>query len=810
MRQGAETMSEDAQHAVVSFLADPKTHGGVPVERIDTHASRVFLAGDRAYKLKRAVRFPYLDYAAPDRRRAACLDELRLNRRTAPGLYLEVRSVVPRGPGLAFGPVDDPAALDWVVVMRRLDAEGLFDRMAERGRLDRGLMEALADAVAGFHAGAEIRRDGGGADAMAWVLDDNAQELAELAPWLGRERIGDFAARSRSALDRTRGLLDRRRDEGFVRYCHGDLHLRNVCLLDGRPTPFDCIEFNDAIAICDVLYDLAFLLMDLDLHGLRPCANAVLNRYLERTEEHAGLALLPLFLSARAGVRAKVAATAGDRGEAERHFRLARSYLDPEPPRLVAVGGLSGSGKTTVARALAPSLGRAPGAVVLRTDVIRKRLAGVAPGVRLPAEAYGAAASRRVYGELARLAGLVLSTGHSAVADAVFAHPEERSAIEAAGRDAQAPFMGVWLEAPVERLVQRVESRTGDASDATSDVVRRQAGYDLGTIAWKRLDAERPVGHLAEEVKALLPDGLGAARCPATPMQRSGKMLRKILLPLSGSPHDAASLRAAFDLARSFEAHVEGLFVRIDPRDAVPLLGEGMSGTAVNDIVRTAEAESMRASRTAGAAFEAARAAAGVPGVERPSGPGSASARWTEHVGRSDELVAREARLADLTVFAQPAVAADIDSTLVLETVLLASGRPLLLVPDVPPAVIGATVAVAWNGSAEASAAVFAAMPFLARASAVHVLTAGTRGVGASAGDGLVEYLGCHGIAARAKQLRPDAEPVGASLVAAAAGLGADLLVMGGYGHSRVREMILGGVTRYVIGHAGIPVLMAH
>ncbi|HEV7369112.1 universal stress protein [Arenibaculum sp.] len=287
-------------------------------------------------------------------------------------------------------------------------------------------------------------------------------------------------------------------------------------------------------------------------------------------------------------------------------------------------------------------------------------------------------------------------------------------------------------------------------------------------------------------------------------------MLRKILLPLSGSPREAAALRAAFALVRTFGAHLEGLFARVDPRDAVPLLGEGMSGTIVDDIMGTVEAESMQAARAARAAFEAARAAAGVPGVGRPTGAGGASARWTELVGRPDELAAREARLADLTVFAQPAVAADADSTVVLETALLGSGRPLLLVPDEPPDVIGSTVAIAWNGSAEAAAAVFSAMPLLARAAVVHVLTAQTRETAADAGDGLVEYLACHGIAGRTTHLRPEAGRVGASLVGAAVELGADLLVMGGYGHSRMREMILGGVTRHVIGHAGIPVLMAH
>lgn len=511
-----ELSAPDAQAGVVAFLANPETHGGRAVDRIDTHASRVFMVGERVYKLKRALRLPYMDYSTVERRRVACEAELRLNRRTAPDLYLGVAPVV-RGSdgrsdgGLSIGGAGEP--VDWVVVMRRVGQDTMFDRLAERGALDRAMMEDLAEAVAAFHASAEVFESRGGADAMAWVVEDNAAELGTLAPWLGTERLARFADLSSRALDEGRPLLDRRRGEGKVRFCHGDLHLRNVCLFEGRPTPFDCIEFNDDIAIIDVLYDLAFLLMDLERRGLRPLGNAVLNRYLERSGEHAGLALMPLFLSARAAVRAKVSATVaagegegagGLRAEASGYFDLALALLAAPGPRLVVVGGLSGTGKTTLARRIAPRIGPAPGAVVVRTDAVRKRLAGIPETERLPAGAYGPQASQAVYDEVFRLARETVSAGHAVIADGVFARPGERAAIEDVARSCGVPFHPVWLDAPVDRLVERVSARRGDASDATPDVVRAQARYDLGTLAWPRVDAGIAAADLENAVLPLV------------------------------------------------------------------------------------------------------------------------------------------------------------------------------------------------------------------------------------------------------------------------------------------------------------------
>jgi uncharacterized protein len=306
---GVLMITED-QTAVIEFLASPATHGGGQVERIDTHSAIVFLAGARGYKLKRAVLFDYLDFSTLERRRALCEAEVRLNRRTAPGLYLGVLPVTREADGsLALSGAGPP--VDWVVEMNRFDQEALFDRLAAAGHLDVGLMRPLATAIAEFHAAAERRTDHGGKAGMAWVIDGNAAGFAEYgAACLDPAAASRLTSDASTELARRGTLLDRRRDAGFVRQCHGDLHLRNIVLLDGRPTLFDGVEFNDEISCTDVLYDLAFLLMDLWRRQLPRHANAVCNQYLAETGDVEGMRLLPLFLSCRAAVRAKTSATA--------------------------------------------------------------------------------------------------------------------------------------------------------------------------------------------------------------------------------------------------------------------------------------------------------------------------------------------------------------------------------------------------------------------------------------------------------------------------------------------------------------------
>ena len=489
------------QDDIIAFLSDPSNlDGATDVERIDTHCSIVFLAGPRAYKLKRAIRLPYLDYSTPEKRRRMCESELTLNRRTAPEIYERVAAVTREADGnLALGGRGAP--LDWVVVMKRFPEDGVLDHMADEGRLDISVMERLADEIARFHAGIEIHREAGGAGPLREVFDTNLEAFRAYGPEiLDMGKVGQLDADLRASLARNEALLERRRTQGKVRQCHGDLHLRNIVMLDGRPTPFDGIEFDDAIARIDVLYDLAFLIMDLEKRALRPQANSVFNRYLADTGEWEGLPLMPMFLANRAAIRSHVAGAArtqskGEKAEqqaqeAREYLELALSLLSPPPPRLIAVGGLSGTGKSTLARVLAPAYGAAPGAVVLRSDLIRKEMAGVDPATRLPAESYTREASASVYTRLCERAADALAAGHAVVADAVFADPAERAAIEAVARKAGVAFNGLWLNGSQAVLEARIAARRGDASDATVDVLRRQTGFDLGAMNWTRVNAD--------------------------------------------------------------------------------------------------------------------------------------------------------------------------------------------------------------------------------------------------------------------------------------------------------------------------------
>ena len=492
------------------------------VERLETHASIIFLAGPSAYKLKRAVRFPYLDYSSAERRRQFCEAEVAVNRRTAPDLYRGVIAVVrDAAGGLALG--GEGAPLDWLVEMQRFEEHALFSRLAAAGRLDRFAMQNLADVVARFHQDTERRPSAGGAAGLGLVLDSNRLCFAESDPrLLDHTRTEHLVSRARRAFEEIAPLLDRRRDEGWVRHCHGDLHLRNIVVRDGRAVLFDAIEFDPTFADIDVLYDLAFLVMDLEFRGLRGLASILLNRYLDNTGDAGGLPALPLFLSTRAAIRAHVdafsAASQSDpgvaaelAGAARRYLDLALAYLVPERPRLIAIGGLSGSGKSKLARELAPLLGPAPGARVTRTDATRKRLAGVALGTRLGARDYSREMSRRTYEAVYDEARSALAAGRSVIADAVFAHPEEREAIAQVATAAGTPFQGLWLDAAPRVLERRVTGRRDNVSDATAEVVRLQLEYDLGAIDWIRLDSSSEGDETLHAACALL----GVAAVPA-------------------------------------------------------------------------------------------------------------------------------------------------------------------------------------------------------------------------------------------------------------------------------------------------------
>lgn len=490
----------DIQADAIAFLSRPGTYGAgvAEVRRIETHISVVFLAGPRAFKLKKAVRYPYLDFSTLERRRAACEAEIAVNRRAAPMIYRRVVRLA-RGPGGRLSLDGEGEPVEWLVEMARFDESGLFDRLARNGALDRHRIEELAETVAGFHQGAEPRRDADSATGLAMTIAGNAVSMAGPAGnAFAAEAIARLKEMSDARLAALRPLLDWRRERGLVRRCHGDLHLGNICLIDGRPILFDAIEFNEAFSVIDVLYDAAFLVMDLDHLGQRCLASQFLNLYLDATGDDEGLAALPLFLSLRAAIRAHVGATAARvfkdlaeahtrRAEARRYLEEAFAYLEPGGARLIAVGGLSGSGKSRLARELAPWIGAAPGARVVRSDVVRKQLAGGGLHDRLGLVGYTAEMTARTYAELHKRVEAALRVGRPVVADAVFADPSERDGIARLAAACGVPFDGLWLEADPATLERRLAERKADVSDATVEVLRRQQAYELGHVEWTRI-----------------------------------------------------------------------------------------------------------------------------------------------------------------------------------------------------------------------------------------------------------------------------------------------------------------------------------
>jgi aminoglycoside phosphotransferase family enzyme/predicted kinase len=510
-------MIAEDQREVIQFLTSPDTHAGLAVERVDTHASTVFLAGTRAWKLKRAVQYDYLDFSTADRRRAMCEAEVRVNRRTAPALYRRVVAVTRQPDGsLALGGTGTP--VDWVVEMTRFDQDQLLDRLATRGRLDIDLMRPLASAIARFHHDAQRRPDHGGASGMAWVVDGNALGFGEQgAGILDPVGCARLTVGARDALERHHRLLDGRRRAGWVRECHGDLHLRNIVLLDGRPTLFDGIEFNDELSCIDVAYDLAFLLMDLWRRELPGHANALWNGYLFETGDMGGIPLLPLFLSCRAAVRAKTSATAARlqsdprragelRASATEYLQIAQWLLDPPPPCLIAIGGFSGSGKSTLARAIAHRIGAVPGALVIRSDETRKQVCGVDLLRRLGPEGYTADVTHLVYATILDRAAKAVRSGHAAIVDAVYARTSDRDLIERAAEAAGVPFVGLWLDVPEGMATARATARGPEASDADAAVIRRQVVQGTGPLGWQRIDASHTAAVVAQRVTAILRD----------------------------------------------------------------------------------------------------------------------------------------------------------------------------------------------------------------------------------------------------------------------------------------------------------------
>lgn len=507
------------QDRVLDFLEHSGFGAAGRAKRIDTHASVVFLAGDRALKIKRAVRLPFLDYSTLEKRRHACEEELNVNRGNAPELYKRVVAITQRGDG-ALEVGGSGAPVEWAVEMDRFDETQSLDRIAETQQIAPPLSAALADAIVQSHRRAP-RADGAGwLASIPGIIDRNTAKFREVCG-LDAAAIDRLAAGTWNHLAKVRALLERRAGMGLVRRCHGDLHLANIALVDGRPLLFDAIEFDPAISTTDVLYDLAFTLMDLIHFSNRAASNAVFNHYLASAPENLdGLATLPLFLSIRAAIRAHVLFTKSEqmadgaevRRDARRYFDLAGSLIVPAPPMLLAIGGLSGTGKSVLARAVAGMVEPPPGAVIVRSDVVRKHLFDVSETTPLAEAAYQASISGRVYDLLSKTAERVLAQGCSVVLDAAFLEEAQRAAVSDLACRHGGRFVGLFLTADLTTRLSRIERREHDASDATRDVALRQEGVSLGFVSWHIVDASgTPDDTLQRSIACLPPPGCPSA-----------------------------------------------------------------------------------------------------------------------------------------------------------------------------------------------------------------------------------------------------------------------------------------------------------
>jgi len=485
---------------ILAALRGPRAYprGADRVELIETHISWVFLAGDYAYKIKKPVALGFLDFSTLAARRLYCEEELRLNRRTAPGLYLGVVPISEGPGGIRIGGEGEP--LEYAVEMRRFPQEALADSLARRGELGEAHIDAIAAAAAAFHAAIPAAPEESGYGSPERVTAPalaNFERLDALVSGAAeKQALGELRAWTQREGGRLREAFEARRREGFVRECHGDLHLGNIAFIDDRPVLFDCIEFDPALRWIDVMNEVAFLVMDLLEHGLTAAAWRLLNAYLEATGDYAGVRVLRYYLVYRAMVRAMVArireqqpGSGAAHARAHREFgtylALASSLAPTARPALVLMHGLSGSGKTAVSQRLLERLG----AVRVRSDVERKRLHGLAAGARTGAELrggiYSPEGTRRTYERLARAARDIVESGYVAVVDAAFLRRAERDAFRSLARELDAPFLIATCEAPEDVLRERVARREAGQSDAS------EAGL---TVLGSQLETQEPLG----------------------------------------------------------------------------------------------------------------------------------------------------------------------------------------------------------------------------------------------------------------------------------------------------------------------------
>ncbi|HEY9852235.1 MAG TPA: AAA family ATPase [Leptolyngbyaceae cyanobacterium] len=455
-----------------------------PIQLIQTHVSYVLLTGDYAYKLKKAVNFGFLNFSTLELRQHFCNEEFRMNKRGAPEIYLEVLPITQTADKFQLGGAGEP--VEYTLKMRQFPQDSLLLKLFERGELTEEIMEDLGRVVADFHAKAPINdyiRSFGEVEQIRQAIDENYQQTEK---YIGKAQTQEQFDETKQFTDTffadRKELFDSRIKNNWIRECHGDLHLRNICLWNGKLMLFDCIEFNEPFRFVDVMFDIAYAVMELEGWQNPELSNAYLNTYVEQTGDWEGLQVLPLYLSRQSYVRAKVTSFLLDdpgipAAEKEKaletathYYKLAWQYTKPRQGKLIMMSGVSGSGKSTVAKKLAREIG----AIHIRSDAARKHLAGIPLHEKGGQNLYSAEMTQKTYGRLLELGITLASAGYPVILDAKYDRVALRKEVINAAEKHHLPLEILYCTAPEEVLRDRLSSRTGDVSDATAELLSSQ------------------------------------------------------------------------------------------------------------------------------------------------------------------------------------------------------------------------------------------------------------------------------------------------------------------------------------------------
>ncbi len=455
-----------------------------PLQLLQTHVSYVVLTGEYAYKVKKPVNFGFLNYSTLELRKHFCEEELRLNRRGAAELYLEVIPITQTNGRYHLGGGGD--VVDYAVKMRQFPQEALLTSLDERGELTAELMVQLAEAIAQFHLNAytdDYIRSFGRVENVRQAFDENYEQTQK---YIGGPQTQEQFDKTRAWTDRffaeRQDLLESRIQQNCIRECHGDLHLRNIAYWNGKLLLFDCIEFNEPFRFVDFMFDIGYIMMDLEIRKRQDLATIFLNTYVEQTGDWEGLRVLPLYTSRQAYVRAKVTSFLLDdpsipetekeqaRAIAAPYYTLAWDCLQPRTGRIILMSGLSGSGKSTTARQLAQQLN----AIHIRSDAVRKHLGGVPLNERGSDDLYTPAMTQRTYQRLLDLGILLATEGYSVILDAKYDRQALRQVAIAQAAAHHLPLQICACYAPLEVLQSRLQQRVGDIADATPAILAQQ------------------------------------------------------------------------------------------------------------------------------------------------------------------------------------------------------------------------------------------------------------------------------------------------------------------------------------------------